>query len=76
MKANNKKNSKFTIETVLSPFQDKHINHNIQNAHLWSKNVMKLKPEEVGNQNTTGWYSYLIKFDGLTPIHCMKIKKV
>jgi len=65
-----------TVETVLSPILDKHMNSNLNSSLVWKS---AFKPEEVTEdirRKHNSWYEYTIKFDGLKPIQCTKYREV
>ena len=60
-------------ETIYSKIEDKDIQKDVVNSQIW-KNCEH--PLDVENKNLKGWFEYKIKFDGTTPVQCIKIKKL
>lgn len=60
-----------TTEKVYSRILDKKIKNNVNNSPIWQDCCFE--DEMSGSEQ---YYCYTIKFDGLTPIQCTKIKKV
>ena len=65
-----------TTEIVLSPVKDEKMNSDIMNSPVWKK---AYKPEEVTEEVRTkhnAWYSYTVRFENTTPVHCTKFKEL
>ena len=60
-------------EKVYSPIHDKNIQSHIKTSEVWTKCEHS---QAISKIDTTGWYEYTIKFEGLEPIQCTKIKKI
>ena len=65
-----------TTEIVLSPVKDEKINTDIKNSLVWKK---AYKPEEVTEEVRAkhhAWFEYVIRFEGIVPVHCTKFKEL
>lgn len=60
-------------ERVYSPIKDDNIKKDIQSSKIWEKCEHQ---ENIKDIDISGWLEYTIKFDGLEPIQCTKIKKM
>lgn len=60
-------------EKVYSPIKDDGIKNNLMNSEIWNKCE---HPDDVKDMDTSGWYEYSFKFDGLTAVQCTNVKKM
>lgn len=60
-----------TDEIIYSTIQDKSIKKDLKNSPIW-KNAHK--EEEL--ESKKGYYKYTIRFNGLTPVQVLSIKKI
>lgn len=60
-------------EKVYSPVKDDNIKKDILSSKMWEKCE---HPADIKNIDISGWWEYTIKFDGLEPVQCTKIKKI
>jgi len=60
-------------EKVYSQIEDKNIKIDVLDSIIW-KNCEH--PDDVDKNTLSGWFEYTIKFDGVTPVQCTKVKKI
>lgn len=60
-------------EKIYSKIHDKSIQSHIATSKIWKACEHS---DDIHKKDVTGWYEYTIKFDGLTPIQCTKIKQI
>lgn len=65
-----------TTEIVMSPVKDENFKSNLNDSPVW-KNCYHV--EEITDEirrKYPKWVEYHVKFSGLTPIQCIKMKEV
>ena len=62
-----------TTEIVMSPVKDENFKTHLNDSPVW-KNCEHA--EDVVGKDLTGWFEYKVKFEGLVPVQCTKMKKI
>lgn len=65
-----------TDEVVFSPVKDDKISSHLKDSEIWEKAYTLEEFTDEARAKYPAWYEYHIRFDGVVPIQCTKIKEI